>query len=242
MKNLILIIAVLFVNQSVNSQDWVEFSVSDTTDATCNVLTSADTIVEFEINVPGIFSTVIDTFNRVQIKNHTRMDSVGFPEIPIVSFLAAIPDCDSVFVNIELFDSIKISNFNVYPAPELVPDTTEGGAIALVEEFAYNRDFYNTDTWFPGEVIEAVDKGAIRAQDVVRVLFYPISFNPVKKEIWAYSQAKVTLTFMNASGSIQKNVGIFNEVVGNTLINYNSNGLNASVSCGAGLENAGNWF
>jgi hypothetical protein len=73
-------------------------------------------------------------------------------------------------VNIELLDSIKISNFNVYPAPELVPDTIEGGGIALVEEFTYNRGFYETDTWFPGKVIEAVDKGAIRAQDVFRVL------------------------------------------------------------------------
>ena len=34
-------------------------------------------------------------------------------------------------------------------------------------------------------------------------------------------------------------MGIFNEVVGNTLINYNSNGLNASVNCGAGLEETG---
>jgi len=32
-------------------------------------------------------------------------------------------------------------------------------------------------------------------------------------------------------------VGILNEVAGNTLINYNSNGMNASVSCGAGLDN-----
>ena len=239
MKNLTFIIAALLVIQTTRSQDWVEFTASETTDATCNVLTSTDSIVEFEINVPGMFSTVIDTFNRVQIKNHSRMDSVGFPEVPIVSYLTAIPDCDSVIVNIELFDSIKISNFNVYPSPELIPDTTAGGAIALVEEFAYNRDFYNTDTWFPGRVIEAVDKGAIRVQNVVSLLFYPISFNPVKKEIWAYSKAKITLTFMNASGSIQKDVGIFNEVVGNTLINYNSNGLNASVNCGAGLNNSG---
>ena len=186
-----------------------------------------------------MFSTVIDTFNRVQVTGHARMDSVGYPEIPIISYLVAIPTCDSVIMNIELFDSIKYSNVNIYSAPELIPDTTAEGNIALIEQFAYNCTVYETDAWFPGTVAETIDKGAIRAQDVIRVLFYPIQFNPVKKEIWAYSQAKVTLTFMNASGSIQKNVGIFNEVVGNTLINYNSNGLNASVSCGAGLTDTG---
>jgi hypothetical protein len=73
-------------------------------------------------------------------------------------------------------------------------------------------------------------------------LFYPVQFNPVDKEILAYSRAKITLTFSNASSTIRKNVGIFNEVIGNTLINYNSNGLNASVSCGAWLSDTGNVY
>ena len=37
------------------------------------------------------------------------MDSVGFPEIPVVSYMVAIPDCDRVFVNIEIIDLIKIA-------------------------------------------------------------------------------------------------------------------------------------
>jgi hypothetical protein len=94
MKKLTLIIVAFLLIQALNSQDWVEFAASKTTETTCNVLTSADSIVEFEIMVPGLFATVIDTFNRVQINNHSRMDSVGFPEVPIVSYLAAIPDCD----------------------------------------------------------------------------------------------------------------------------------------------------
>ncbi|MCD4745789.1 MAG: hypothetical protein K8R58_05775, partial [Bacteroidales bacterium] len=236
MKKFTLIIATLFVVFVSKSQDWIEFSASESTSPQYDVLTSNDTLVEFEINVPGMFSTQIDTFDRVQIKEHLRMDSIGFPELPIISYLTAIPDCDSVIVQIELFDSVKIGNINIYPAPELVPDTTEEGAVALVEQFVYNRDFYESDIWFPGKVIETVDKGAIRAQHVVRVLFYPVSFNPIKDEIWAYSEAKVTLSFINPSGSIHQNVGIFNEMLGNTLINYQSNGLNASVSCGAGTD------
>ncbi|MCD4664609.1 MAG: hypothetical protein K8R68_04995, partial [Bacteroidales bacterium] len=239
MRTRTLLLVLLIISFTVNSQDWVEFAAGESTIPNYELLKSNDTIVEFEIEVPGMFSAVIDTFNRVQIKDHTRMDSVGFPEMPIISYLVAIPTCDSVILNIELLDSIYYSNFNIYPAPELVPDTIAGGGIALIEQFAYNRTAYETDGWFPGTVAETIDKGAIRAQDVVRVLFYPVQFNPVKKEIWAYSKVKFTLTFINASGSIQKDVGIFNEVVGNTLINYNSNGLNASVSCGAGLADTG---
>jgi len=242
MKTTTLFILLFFAFQTTYPQTWIEFTKSESTKPFYELLTSTDTIVEFKIVVPGMFSTVIDTFNRVQVTGHARMDSVGHPEIPIISYLVAIPTCDSVIMNIELFDSIRYSNVNIYSAPELIPDTTAEGNIALIEQFAYNRTVYEADDWLPGTVAETIDKGAIRDQHVIRVLFYPVQFNPVDKEILAYSKAKITLTFLNASGTIRKNVGIFNEVVGNTLINYNSNGLNASVNCGAGLSDTGNVY
>ncbi|HRW21300.1 MAG TPA: C25 family cysteine peptidase, partial [Bacteroidales bacterium] len=242
MKKSILFVLIVLCFNSIIAQNWMEFTASESTTPDYNILQSNDTIVKFSVFIPGMFETSIDTFNRVNIKEHTRLDSVGFPEIPIVSFLVAIPQCDSVNMQITILDSTQFSGYNIYPAPELVPDTTEGGAIALVEQFAYYRAAYETDVLFPGYIGETLDKGAIRAQNVVRVLLYPVQFNPVKKTIKAYSDLQITLTFNNPSGSINKDIGIFNEVGGNTLINYESNGLNASISCGAGLENSGSWF
>ena len=237
MKKSILFFVIVLCIGSLNAQNWMEFAAAETTTPNYNILKSDDTKVNFNISIPGMFETPIDTFNRVNIKEHARMDSVGYPEMPIISFLVAIPECDSVNLQIELLDSTQFSGYNIYPAPELVPDTMTGGAIAIVEQFSYDSTAYSTDDWFPGTVAETIDKGAIRDQNLVRVLFYPVQFNPVDEEIWAYSKVKVTLTFNNPSGNVNSDVGIFNEVVGNTLINYNSNGLNVSVSCGAGLEN-----
>lgn len=239
MKNIFTILTAFLLANTVLSQDWIEFTTSETTVPSYDLSKSLDTIVEFELLVPGMFSTAIDSFNRVQINEHLKLDSVGFAEIPIVSYLVAIPECDSVNLEISLLDSIKIDEIFIYPAPELVPDTVEGGAIALVEQFAYNRTAYETDSYFPGYIAEVIDKGAIRAQNVVRILFYPVQFNPVKHEAWIYSKVHVGLTFYNSNGSINNDVGIFNEVIGNTLINYNSNGLNASISCGVGFDISG---
>lgn len=238
MKKLLALLAIFSVF-SVYTQEFIEFVPSETTYPVYDVSASNDTIVQFNVKIPGMFVTEIDSFARVNIKEHTRMDSVGFPEMPIVSFLVAIPECDSVNLNICLLDSIQFTGYNIYPAPELVPDTLEGGGIALIEQFAYNRTAYETDAMFPGIVGEVIDKGAIRAQHVVRIVLYPVQFNPVKDIIKAYSDFQITLTFSNTVGSINEDVGIFNEVVGNTLINYNSNGLNASVNCGAGLADTG---
>ncbi|NCC55358.1 MAG: hypothetical protein EOM11_07750, partial [Erysipelotrichia bacterium] len=237
MKEGTIILFALMCSLAMQAQDFVEFTVSESTNPNYEIITSNDTMVEFNVVVPGMFETAIDTFNRVNIEEHTKMDSVGFPEMPVISFLIATPACDSVNLNISLLDSVQYTGYNIYPAPELVPDTISGGAIALVEEFAYDTSVYNTDAMFPGIVGEAIDKGAIRGQNVIRVVLYPVQFNPVKNLIKAYSDFEITLTFNSPLGSISKDVGIFNEVVGITLINYNSNGLNASVSCGAGLDN-----
>ena len=237
----IVILLITFVYVSI-AQNWVEFSASESTLPQYNILQSNNAMVEIEINVPGMWSSLVDSLNRIQIKEQAKLDSIGFPELPIISYLIAIPECEGVNLQYELLDSTLFSEYNIYPAPELVADTTENGGIALVEQFAYNRPFYESDTWFPGKYIETIGKGAIRSQNVIRIQFYPIQFNPSKNEIWTYSKAKVTLTFTNPTENINEDVGIFNEVVGNTLINYASNGLNASISCGKGIIESGNVY
>jgi len=206
------------------------------------VINSNDTIVEFEVIVPGMLNTVIDTFNRVSITNHYLYDSAGYPEVPVISFLVAIPECDSVYLYALLQDSTILNDFNIYPVPELISDTTSEGYVSLTEKFSYNNTVYETNALFPGVLVETINKGAIREQNCIRVLIYPVQFNPVTKVVNAYSKIKVFLTFENPSGSVNENVGLFNDIVSNSLINYNSNGLNASVSCGAGLADSGSVY
>ena len=240
---LILIAILTLVIKTLPAQEWVEFTASDNTEPIYTVLSSNNDSVEFNLKIPGMYSTEIDSFQRIEIKGHSVMDSIGFPELPVLSYLVAIPECDSIGISISMLDSIKFNDFNIYPAPEYVLDTTPEGYEYYREVFTYDDTAYSTDEYFNDTIGELTDQGAIRAQKVIRVLLYPVKFNPVTEEIKAFSEMNVTLTFNNPTDSINKNVGIFNEVVGNSLINYESNGLNASVSCGAGLENAGsvNW-
>lgn len=114
MKNILSILIAFIIANSTFTQDWIEFATSDITIPNYSMIKSNDTVVEFEIEVPGMFSTVIDTFNRLEIREHFKMDSAGLPEMPVVSYLMAIPSCDSVNITISLLDSVKYSNFNIY--------------------------------------------------------------------------------------------------------------------------------
>ena len=73
MKTKTLLLALLIISFTANSQEFIEFTASESTKPNYELLKSTDTIVEFEIDVPGMFSTAIDTFNRVQIKEHVYL-------------------------------------------------------------------------------------------------------------------------------------------------------------------------
>jgi len=223
---------ILFIN-SLLAQEWVEFTALDNTEPVYTILSSNNDSVEFNLKIPGMYATEIDSFQRIEIKGHSMMDSIGYPELPVLSFLVAIPECDSIVINISGLDSLKFNDYKIYPAPEYVIDTTDEGYDYYREEFTYDTTAYLNNGFFVDTLVQCTDRGAIRAQKVIRVLLYPVQFNPVTEELKVFSEINVSLTFYNPTDSINKNVGIFNEVVGNTVINYESNGLNASVSCGA---------
>ena len=242
MKRITIILSIIIIT-SINSfsQDWIEFTSTETATPEYDLITSNDKLIKFEITIPGMYSTKKGRFQRINIKGHDKMDSIGYPELPVLSYLLAIPECGNIEINVSLEDSVRIDKMNIYPAPELVQDSTKNGYPYLKEKFRINNRTYNTDSYFTGTIAKLTDRGAIRAQHVIRVLIYPVKFNPVKKEIIAYSKIKITLKLNNTTGLINENVGIFQEVVSNSLINYKSDGLNTSVSCGAGYVNPGSW-
>lgn len=235
--NLILIVLVVF-GFTASAEEWINFNERGESAPIYDLTNSTSSLVEFELEIPGMESKEINNFNRIYIPEHTKLDSIGFPEVPVITYLIAIPECDNVNLNVTVLDSIVIDNINIYPAPEWI-EVNNGDYIYLEEQFTINNAFYNTNTYFPGYTGELVDKGLVRDQNCIRVTIYPVQFNPVQQQIIAYSRLNIEMTFENASGSVNNDVGIFNEVCGTAMINYNSNGLNASVSCGAGYTDTG---
>ncbi len=235
--SIVVIMLAVFV-LTASAEEWINFNERGESAPIYDVSNSTSSIVEFELEIPGMESEEIDNFNRVYIPEHTKLDSIGFPEVPVVTFLIAIPECDNVNLNVTLLDSIVIEDMNIYPAPEWI-EHNNGDYSYMEEQFTINNAAYNSNEYFPGYAGELVEKGAMREQHCIRVKIYPVQFNPVQQQVIAFSSVNIELTFSNAIGSVNNDVGIFNEVCGNSMINYISNGLNSSVSCGAGYRDPG---
>jgi len=240
MKKTTITLGFLLVTLITFNQTWIEFVPSESTRPNVNLLHSDSLMVAFNVVVPGIYDSQVDTFNRIEIPGHVRMDSAGYPELPILNYLVATPICENINLEIIPLDSVILSEMNIYPAPELVEVTPPEGYTYLEEQFIYNETVYQSDKWMTESFGNLSEIGALRAQHCARVNLYPIKFNPVKKQVIVYTEIRINLTFVNSNGPVNEDVGIFNEVAGNTMINYVSNGLNVSISAGNGINNPGN--
>ncbi|MCK4311762.1 MAG: hypothetical protein KAW88_03395 [Candidatus Cloacimonetes bacterium] len=88
--SLILIVLVVFVF-TVSADEWLNFNDRGESAPIYDVSNSTSSLVEFELEIPGMESEEIDKFNRVYIPEHTKLDSIGFPEVPVVTNLIVFP-------------------------------------------------------------------------------------------------------------------------------------------------------
>ena len=150
----------------------------------------------------------------------------GLPQLPMIVKLIAIPDCDNVNITITATNESNFNNYNVVPAPAFVDEKlADENNPGLAAE---NKTVYSTDSFYPGKYGEIIETGYVRGQKVARVAIYPVQFNPVRKTLKVCSDFSVTLSFINSKSAVNKETGIFRNMLNHTALNYSLNGISAS--------------
>jgi len=122
------------------------------------------------------------------------------------------------------------NNYNLYPAPAYEEVEEPDGAVYMQEVFTKDETVYAQNTYMPGMNAEIISTGYLRDQKYAEVFLYPIQFNPVLKQINVFTHYQVTLDFVNPTTMVNVNTGIFNNVATNTMLNYVSSGITASIN------------
>ena len=65
-----------------------------------NILTSNNSEVIFTVNIPGMYVKDEVGYQRLRIEGCGKTDSTGFPELPLLKYLSAVPQCDSIIYDI----------------------------------------------------------------------------------------------------------------------------------------------
>ncbi len=188
--------------------------------------------------------TVVNStsFQRINIPGGGRFTVTGEPEMPYIRQLIAIPECDSVALSVNVTNSTTMQNYNIYPAPALVEVTNPDSSVTLEEEFSYDTVAYSTNQYYPQVNAEIYSIGYFRDQKYAEVFIYPVQFNPVTEEIYVNKEYEVTLTFINPSSAVNVNVGIFNNIATNTMLNYASTGISATINDNVSNNGSVQWI
>ena len=185
--------------------------------------------LSFIVKFHGFFSsdTIINSqqFQRIYFPNSNNIDSIGKPELPIYSKLFAMPDCDSIKVDIEFIDSTLLDEYNIFPTPKYIYDSSEN---SFLPSFYIDSISYEQNSFIPFNIINIKNYGSLREQKLGIFNFYPLKYNPFTDQLIAYKQIFIKVSFINPSTQINVEVGLFGNIANKTLLNYSLNSRKAN--------------
>lgn len=145
------------------------------------VLESHNSRTVIQITIPGMWieDTLIDgiTYHILTIPDHSTMYNIGAPQLPAIRELVAIPPTSNVNILITTANSLILSDYMVYPYQTPVPVGQPPGP------FIIDTLIYSMNDFYPQVVAEINDPAIWRDMRIVKSSCYPISFNPVKREL-----------------------------------------------------------
>ena len=229
----ILCLTAIIVLRTFAQTSWVSFLQQTKTKPTINLTSSNNNIVSFTVQINGM-ETSAKTISEVQyqslsIPDCEIMSKEGSPQLPFITKLIAVPDCDNVSISVSNSNMLSFSDYEIIPAPRYEHKKLPDGRDQLVQVFEEDKSVYSNNADFPGKFGEIIETGYVRDQKVVRVAIYPIQFNPADKKIKAYTNFNIVLTFSNPKSSVNKELGIFRNIMYHASLNYELSGISAST-------------
>lgn len=100
----------------------------------------------------------------------------------------------------------------------------------MEEVFSINSQSYAKNASPALSLSPEVRTAYMRGQKIAVIDIMPLEYNPATQMLYVNKEIEVTLTFSSPSTSAIAEVGIFNNVAANTLLNYSSTGATASVN------------
>jgi len=228
-------ILLLLISATVFSQNqWIGFTKTTAQAPVFTLVTSTRQAVSFELEICGMYKQDISennvVYSRLSIPGAYPSDTIGSPEIPVIKYMVAIPECSDVHISYTTVSQKSFSNYNVYPTPNYELITNPDNTVYLSEVFEINNAIYQQNKFLHSIPAEISKTGYLRSQKYAEVIINPISYNPATGQLQIAEHLQVDLTFENPTSEINQNTGIFNNVAANAFVNYTSSGITAAIN------------
>jgi hypothetical protein len=111
---------VLAIAVTAGAREWIALAESGPGEAAARVLSSDASGFTMEVEVPGVLvESAPGAFSRqstLAIPGATTIQKPGFPDLPVLSYLVAIPDDGGVELDVSVSGERSLSGYDVVPA------------------------------------------------------------------------------------------------------------------------------
>jgi len=124
---------------------------------------------------------------------HGQTTDVGKPQIPTKGILLGTLSKKPVVINILESEKETYPGYNIYPVPKAVfiEDPSDPAIKRLTYEFYKDTNAYSIDAFYPGALADVDYSNYLQGQQVIKVIFYPIQFNPATGTLDFYKKIKL---------------------------------------------------
>ena len=199
------VLLVLLVFSFASAREWVPFSDAPVAEEVATRIISTDiSTTVIEVDIPGMlvepalrgFPGAVD----LAIPGTRSLSNPGMPDLPVLSYLVAIPDYGDVELEIVALEERVLAGYDVAVAR---PFEVEGREPM---EAVPDASVYATDAFYPADVASVGEPGVFRDLRLVSVRVNPIRYNPVTRTLSVTERLELRLRSTGEPGANTKRV------------------------------------
>jgi len=169
-------------------------------------LYGGETTTEYLFPEMNITEKIINekVFSQVSYADFGFLKNIGKPCLPAHNDIILIPSDAEIEINIVESEFVILENILVMPA--LRPATDRYGDPE--PEFEFDEEFYTSDTKYPENLVSLIETPIIRGNHLAVIQICPFEYNPLKKELKAYTKIKYSIRFGGKKVNVSKGSGL----------------------------------
>lgn len=191
------VVLVVISSASALAGEWIQFEAgAEPAEAIARILPSAGSSTLIDVRVPGMLVQPGARGRggppRLVVPEAGRISEPGKPDLPVLTYIVAVPDRAGVEVEVVSADELLLEGYDVAPCP---PFRLEGEDQA---EAVPDASVYGTDSFYPADFASVSEPGVFRDLRIVQVRIYPLRYNPVSRELLVSAGLRVRVNYTGA--------------------------------------------
>ena len=142
--------------------------------------------------------------DQLTVADYGETAQAGWPRLPVAGAMVGVPQHAEPVLSVLTAEFTTLPDrYTLCPVSQPIYDIDLEGQITYKGEVATPAaEAYTTDSFYPAEVVEIVETGMIRNQEVVQLRFQPFQYNPATGVVKHYRTIRVQVLFGGAGAAV----------------------------------------